>query len=82
MSNSFEMLIPEEDYDMHFETHARSYRDCSECGEYIIDCTCEPEIFFPCNVCDGRGVDRWEEEDCPECFGDGEIPLDNHGYRR
>lgn len=30
--------------------------------------------YVVCPVCRGRGTDRWEEEDCPECWGEGEVP--------
>lgn len=26
-----------------------------------------------CPVCRGRGLDRWEEDECPACYGEGEV---------
>ena len=30
----------------------------------------------PCPRCKGTGLDRWEEDDCTTCFGDGTVQND------
>lgn len=32
------------------------------------------ERFERCPRCKGTGLDRWEEDDCEECFGEGALP--------
>jgi len=29
--------------------------------------------YGPCLTCDGSGIDDWDDEECPNCCGDGEI---------
>lgn len=33
------------------------------------------EYYEICPRCHGSGMDRWEEEECEYCFGEGEIPA-------
>lgn len=32
-----------------------------------------PEQYVRCPRCKGTGLDRWEEDDCDECLGEGSI---------
>jgi len=33
-----------------------------------------PDPYDRCPRCKGTGLDRWEEDDCDECLGEGSIP--------
>lgn len=42
-----------------------------------------------CPQCKGTGLDRWEQDDCTTCFGEGEVQIDlpipesvSHRYHR
>lgn len=32
-------------------------------------------IYFTCSACKGTGMDRWEENDCATCYGEGDLPA-------
>lgn len=76
-SNSEPTPIPESDY--HTFKYWTSYKDgldCPECGEYLCrDPNHLPVPMFKCSACKGTGMDRWEEDYCNECWGEGELPA-------
>lgn len=36
----------------------------------------EDEDVVTCPGCDGRGTNRWEDDDCTECWGEGVVPRE------
>ena len=78
-SNSQPTPIDPNEYDVFFErdTDLMSGLDCEVCGDYLCQDPDHMEVpMVVCPVCRGRGMDRWEEDSCPECWGEGEVEAD------
>jgi hypothetical protein len=63
--------IPRSKYESVFERdtdHMRGMLD--EDGEWI---TPDP-VYVRCSACRGTGLTRYEEDECDECYGEGEVP--------
>lgn len=56
--------------------HPEGYWDDEDLLDYVSSNDHQESFYSRCPRCKGTGLDRWEEDDCTTCFGEGQVAND------